>query len=98
MLFLYRHVLKQTLPCRINAIRAKRPQRLPVVFTPEEVQAILAQMNGVHHLLIQLLYGSGLRLRECMQLRVKDIDFEQKQIFVRCGTRRITLIAKLRLT
>ena len=83
LLFLYRHVLQRPLNERIDAIRAKPSRKLPTVLTPEEVRAVLQQMSGVHQLIVQLLYGSGLRLREAMQLRVKDLDFPQSQIIVR---------------
>ena len=85
LLFLYREVLGQALDISINAVRAKKPKRLPTVLTREEVQRVLAQLSGVHLLMAQLLYGSGLRLMECLRLRVKDLDFEQRQIIVRDG-------------
>ncbi len=85
LLFLYREVLEQELPALGEVVRAKRPQRLPVVFTQEEVRAVLAQMEGVHALMAELLYGSGLRLLECLRLRVKDVDFGASQIVVRDG-------------
>jgi integron integrase len=66
-------------------VAAKAPRRLPVVLTREEVRAVLAQLSGVHQLMAQLLYGSGLRLMECVRLRVKDLDFAQRQIVVRDG-------------
>lgn len=97
ILFLYRHVLQQELDSRIDAIRAKRPIRLPVVLSPEEARAIIQQTSGVYRLLLQLLYGSGLRLRECLELRIKDIDFAQNQLMVRSGKGgkdRITLFPK----
>jgi integrase len=62
---------------------AKRPERVPVVLTRNEIQAILANLDGVYHLMASLLYGSGLRLTECLSLRVKDLDFEYRQITVR---------------
>jgi integrase len=65
--------------------RAKRPERLPVVFTYSEVKQILAHLDGVDHLIVSLLYGSGLRLMEGLRLRVKDVDFEDQQITVRDG-------------
>ncbi|MEM8806478.1 MAG: integron integrase, partial [Cyanobacteria bacterium P01_G01_bin.38] len=83
LIFLYRHVLQKPLDDRINAIRAKRSRKLPTVLTPHEVKSVIQQMSGVHRLLAQLLYGSGLRLREAMQLRIKDLDFSQRQIVVR---------------
>jgi integron integrase len=83
ILFLYRDVLNQTLDFNIQAVRAKRSTHLPTVLTPQEVQAIIAQMNGTYRLLIQLLYGSGMRLNEALSLRIKDLDFDQHQITVR---------------
>jgi integron integrase len=83
LLFLYRHVLGQNLPWLENVERAKRPARLPLVLTKEEVKAILAQLQQQNWLMASLLYGAGLRLRECLNLRVKDIDFGYKQIVVR---------------
>jgi integron integrase len=83
LLFLHRDVLQQQLDQRVNAIRAKKPSRLPTVLTPEECRNIIQNMFGVHRLIVQLLYGSGLRLRESMQLRIKDLDFSQQQIVVR---------------
>jgi len=85
LLFLYREVLKIQLDDSIDAVRAKKPKRLPVVLTKEEVRQVIDAMSGVHQLMAKLLYGSGLRLMECLRLRVKDIDFEQNQIFVRDG-------------
>jgi integron integrase len=85
LLFLYRQVLGIDLPYIDGIERAKRPQRLPVVFTRSEVKQILANIDGVHHLIISLLYGTGMRLMECLRLRVKDIDFEYGQITVRDG-------------
>lgn len=82
-MFLYRQVLRQPLEGRIDAIRAKRSHKLPTVLTPDEVVSIIEQMSGVHRLLVQLLYGSGLRLREAIQLQIKDLDFPQHQIVVR---------------
>jgi len=83
LLFLYRHVLEQALDFNIDAVRAKRSRYLPTVLTPTEVQQILSHLFGVHKLVIQILYGSGLRLTEGLQLRVKDVDFAQQQIIVR---------------
>jgi len=83
LLFLYQDVLQKPLDGRVNAIRAKRSQKLPTVLTIEETRLVIQQMSGVHRLLVQLLYGSGLRLREAMQLRIKDVDFPQHQIVVR---------------
>lgn len=86
LLFLYRQVLHQELdPLDLDAIRAQKPKRLPTVLTRVEVQRVLAQMTGIHLLMARLLYGSGLRLMECLRLRVKDVDFELHQITVRDG-------------
>jgi len=85
LLFLYRKVLAIELPWIDDVVRAKRPARLPVVLSTEEVRATLTQLDGVYWLIGSLLYGSGLRLMECMRLRVKDMDFEQRQIVVRSG-------------
>ena len=73
LLFLYDAVLHQPLGWVKNVERAKRPARLPVVLTREEVQAILAQLSGTYRLMADLLYGAGLRLMECVRLRVKDM-------------------------
>jgi integron integrase len=83
ILFLYRDVLKINLPWLDEVQRAKRPQRLPVVFTREEVKALLARLEGTTWLMAMLIYGSGLRLLECLRLRVKDVDFHYKQLAVR---------------
>jgi len=83
ILFLYRHVLKQELPWLEDVERAKRPTRVPLVFTREEVRAVLSHLNHTTWLMASLLYGSGLRLTECLSLRVKDLDFEYRQIIVR---------------
>ena len=84
LLFLYRHVLQIELT-RIDAMRAKRPERLPVVLSIEEVREIFDKMTGIHRLLAELMYGSGLRILECCRLRVKDVDFDRHQILVRDG-------------
>ena len=83
ILFLYRHVMKHDLPWLENIERAKRAARLPVVLTREEVKLVLNQLNGKNWLMASLLYGAGLRLNECLRLRVKDCDFQYKQIVVR---------------
>ncbi len=85
LLFLYRHVLGRPLENLSGTVRAKKPQRLPVVLTPAEVKAILKQLDGQHWLAACLMYGSGLRLMECMRLRVKDLDFGHRAILVRNG-------------
>lgn len=83
LLFLYRDVLKIELPWLDGIERAKKPARLPVVFTRDEVKRILAQLDGTLWLMASLIYGSGLRLMECARLRVKDIDFAYAQLVVR---------------
>ncbi len=85
ILFLYRDVLKQPLDWLDNVERAQKPSRLPVVFTKAEVQAILGHLDGSLWLMASLLYGSGLRLMECLRLRVKDLDFSMSQVIVRDG-------------
>jgi integron integrase len=85
LLFLYRDVLKQELPYVGNIERARKPKRLPVVFTRDETKRIFANLEGTHWLIAGLLYGSGLRLMECLRLRVKDVDFNYGQITVRDG-------------
>jgi integron integrase len=82
IIFLYRAVLQQELT-GVDAIRAKPSRYLPTVLTPDEVQRVINNMYGVHKLLIQLLYGSGLRLSEGLQLWVKDVDFAQYQLSIR---------------
>ena len=84
ILFLYREVLHKEIET-ILLTDAKRPERLPTVLNRDEVVRILAQLTGTHKLMTQLLYGSGLRLMECVRLRVKDLDFEYKTITVRDG-------------
>ena len=85
ILFLYRDVLGVELPWMDGVVRAKRPQRLPVVLNRREVAALLAELGGRARLMAMLLYGAGLRLLECTRLRVKDIDFEKREILVRGG-------------
>ena len=85
LLFMYRHVLGVPLSPSRGVVHAKRPRRMPVVLSPEEVWAVLGHMAGVTRLSASLLYGSGLRLRECLTLRIKDLDFGMRQITVRGG-------------
>ncbi|MGD2184299.1 phage integrase N-terminal SAM-like domain-containing protein [Lusitaniella coriacea LEGE 07167] len=77
LLFLYREVLQVELGNISAFMRAKRPKGLPIVLTKEEVSAVMLHLNGVNLLVVQLLYGSGLRLEEALSLRVKDVDFAQ---------------------
>jgi integron integrase len=83
VLFLYKDVLNRELTDSINAIRAKKPQRLPTVMTRDETMRIIGALPRDHQLMVKLIYGSGLRLMECMRLRIKDIDFESNHILVR---------------
>ena len=85
LLFLYRVVLGIELKWLDAMVRAKRPQRLPVVLTRREVRDLLGRLRGTTWLMASLLYGSGLRLLECARLRVKDVDFERGEILVRDG-------------
>jgi integron integrase len=85
LLFLYRAVLKVELPWLQNLQRPKRPQRLPVVLTVDEVTAVLERMQGECGLLARLLYGTGLRINEALRLRVKDVEFDRLTLVVREG-------------
>jgi integron integrase len=85
LLFLYREVLRQELPWMDDITRAKKPKRLPVVLTQEEVRSLMAHLQGDAWLMASLLYGAGLRLMECLRLRVKDVDFGYRQLIVRDG-------------
>ncbi len=83
IVFLYKHVLKQELGDLGDMVWAKKPKKLPVVLTKEEVKAVLNHLCGANWIMTMLLYGSGLRLLECLRLRVKDIDFGYNQIVAR---------------
>jgi len=85
LLFLYRHVLGREIGDLGEVIRARKPKRLPVVMTREEVKKVLANMTGDKWLMASLMYGAGLRLMECLRLRVQDIDFARNEILVRDG-------------
>jgi integron integrase len=85
ILFLYREILGKKIGLVDGVVRAKRPQRLPIVLARDEVRKVIDQMNGVTRLMAVLLYGAGLRLMECCRLRVKDIDFTRNEIVVRSG-------------
>jgi len=85
LLFLYRDVLGVDLPWLDEIVRARRPVRLPVVLTRDEVLAVIRQLHGIPRLMAILMYGSGLRLLECACLRVKDVDFTRRQLIVRAG-------------
>lgn len=85
LVFLYRHVLNRPLNEIHGVVRAKKPQRLPVVLTSREVAKVLANLSGVYWLIACLQYGSGLRLIESVRLRVQDLDFDRRAIYVRNG-------------
>ncbi len=97
LLFLYNDVLEQPLERSDDIVRARRPERLPVVLTRDEVRAVLAHLTGEKWVIASLLYGSGLRLMEALRLRVKDVDFGQNHLVVRDGKGqkdRVTLLPK----
>jgi integron integrase len=85
LLFLYQKVLEADLPWIENVVRARRPRHIPVVLTQKEVRALLSHLDGEYWLIAVILYGAGLRLQEALQLRVKDVDFDLRQIIVRDG-------------
>jgi integron integrase len=85
LLFLYKEALGQPLAWLDGLDRVKKPARVPTVLTPGEVRRLLGAMRGTKWLMASLLYGAGLRLRECLKLRVKDVDFDYRQIIVRDG-------------
>ncbi|GAB1406158.1 integron integrase [Thermomonas brevis] len=85
LLFLYRDVLRVDLPWMESVVRAKRPRRLPTVLSVEEANRLLSMMEGRTWLMASLLYGTGMRLLECLRLRVKDVDFARGTIVVRNG-------------
>lgn len=85
IVFFYRHVLNKNIEKELSLVRAKQKRRLPVVLTLREIQNIFEHMSGVTRLMAQIIYGAGLRLKECLQLRIKDIDLETGVIIVRSG-------------
>ncbi len=85
LLFLYQEILQRKLGLIEGVVRAKKPKRLPVVLTKDEVRKILGGLTGTPWIMTMLLYGAGLRLMECCRLRIKDIDFSRNQIVVRAG-------------
>jgi integron integrase len=85
ILFLYKEVLELDLPWLENVTRAKKPQRLPVVMTPDETRRLLAKLEGHWSLVARLLYGTGMRLMEGLRLRIKDVDFDKREVIVRSG-------------
>ena len=95
IVFLYKEVIRKDLGEFENLVRAKKPAKLPVVFTPTEVRKILIQLEGSNWLMGQLLYGAGLRVMECVRLRVKDVDFGYKQVIVRDGKGKVDRVTML---
>ena len=85
LVFMYRHVLNMPLGELSSVVRAKKPKRLPVVMTQQEVSSLLSKLSDIHWLIACMLYGSGLRLMEGVRLRVKDIDFSHRAVIVRDG-------------
>ena len=97
LVFLYKEVLNRDLE-PIDMHRAKRPEKLPVVFSRQEVKAVLAHLDGIPWVMAHLMYGAGLRLMECVRLRVKDVDFDYFQILVRNGKGakdRVTMLPRI---
>jgi integron integrase len=97
LLFLYNEVLSRPMRRVGGVVRAREPVRLPVVLTPEEVRRVIEALSGVDRLVVQLLYGSGLRLLEALRLRIKDVDFGRGEIGVRDakgGRGRVTMLAR----
>lgn len=97
LIFLYRNVLDRELGFVNDIVRAQRPKRLPVVLSRDEVRAVLDELSGVRRTIVALLYGSGLRISESLELRVKDVDFERRQLTVRAGKGdkdRVTVLPK----
>jgi integron integrase len=85
LLFLYKEVLSKHIGLVDGVVRAKRPQRLPVVLTKDEVKKVIDHMDGLPRLMSLMLYGARLRLMECCRLRVKDIDFSRNEVVIRSG-------------
>jgi integron integrase len=85
LLFLYRHVLGREIGDLGEVIRARKPKRMPVVMTREEVKAVLSNLTGDKWLMASLMYGTGVRLMECLRLRVQDVDFSRTEVLVRDG-------------
>lgn len=85
LLFLYQQVLNIDLPFLDDITRAKRPKHIPTVLNHTEIKQLFSQLDGLHLLMAKLIYGSGMRLMECVRLRIKDIDFERKEITIRDG-------------
>jgi integron integrase len=94
LVFLYREVIDKPIEGEIAPIRSKRLPRPPTVLTQTEIQRLLSAMEGKHALMAKVLYGSGLRLMECIRLRIQDVDFGQNLIFVRGGKDRTTILPR----
>src|SRR4030043_813607 len=95
LLFLYRYVLDRKIGDLGEVIRARKPRHIPVVMTRDEVKAVLGHLNGDKWLMANLMYGAGLRLMECLRLRIQDIDFARNEITIRDGKgakNRITML------
>ena len=95
IMFLYKYVLQKEIVFPSDIIRASKPERLPTVLSHQEAMSVIASLSGIPQLIAKLLYGSGLRIMECMRLRVKDLDFQNHQIIVRDGkgeNDRVTLL------
>ncbi|MEX2344164.1 MAG: phage integrase N-terminal SAM-like domain-containing protein [Balneolaceae bacterium] len=82
IVFLYEHILKKPLHNLHQLRRAKKPKKLPVVLSENEARAILKQVNGIHHLVLSLIYGAGLRVSEALRIRILDLDFEYKHRWI----------------
>lgn len=85
LLFLYREVLAIELPWLEGVVHAKAPKRLPVMLTTDEMRRVLVRLDGTPGLMLRLIYGTGMRIMECMRLRVKDVDFSRHEILLREG-------------
>lgn len=85
LLFLFRHALERELTDIVDTVRAKKPRRLPVVISRQDVQRIFSHLDGVALLMARLIYGCGLRVQECISLRIRDLDFEQNTLMIRSG-------------
>jgi integron integrase len=85
IVFLYRHILDKNIDQELSAVRAKQRRHLPVVLTIKEIESIFDHLSGTSKLMAMMIYGGGLRLHECLQLRIKDIDIEQNMVIVRSG-------------
>jgi integron integrase len=95
VLFLYRHVLKMDLHWLEDVVRAREPRRLPNVLSRDQVQAVLSRLEGIPQLVVLLLYGTGMRILECLRLRVQDVDFDLGRITIRRpkgGRDRVTML------